>query len=481
MNILVLGGSGYVGNALIPRLLEDHHSVRSMSRSGSADLPEIVRVHQGNILEKDSCREAFDNIDVVYYLIHSMASGKGKFESLDRTAAQNTADLAREAGVKRIIYLGGLGEKSEKQSPHLRSRHEVGDILRSSDIPVTEFRAAILVGSGSISFEMIHHLVNRLPLMICPRWVNINTQPIATSDAIEYLATCLDYESTAGEIIDIGGPDILTYREMMLTVARVLGLRRYLIQVPVLTPRLSSYWVNFVTPINTAVAQSLIESLRSETVCHNTKADDVFPIQPMSFEQAVRHALHNFTLRSGDAWPRGSEYPEPFETDKSHLLTDTRTLDAAVPASQLFSVVEAIGGERGWYFADSLWTIRGFIDKLLGGIGMRRGRPDPISMHKGDKVDFWEVIDVQPGTRILLFAEMKAFGTAWLEFRVRSGDGKNSTLTQTAYFYPKGLTGHVYWYGIYPIHVIVFKGMAQAIVKYALRYTRGAGSRERKV
>jgi len=441
--------------------------VRDRRKIPADDWPDVEIVN-GDILEPATLSAAFRNIDVVYYLIHSMGAGIKRFEALDRQAAENAARAAESAGVKRIIYLGGLGTKDRSQSPHLRSRHEVADVLRSGIVPVTEFRAAVIIGAGSTSFEMIHHLANRLPVMICPRWVYTRTQPIGINDVLRYLTDCLDVSETAGMTLDIGGPDVVTYREMMLIVARILGLRRFLIEVPVLTPRLSSYWVNLVTPIKASVAQALIEGLRHETICENDDALNLFSFHPSPIEQAVRRALGGIgrSPSPGSLGTAGSS-PSWSSIDPSHFLIDRREVSAASSARDLFTAVTAIGGATGWYYGNWLWKFRGWIDKLLGGPGLRRGRRHPSRLEVNDVVDFWVVENCVPDTQLLLRAEMRVRGWAWLEFRVTQRNVESSLLTQTAYYYPRGLWGIMYWYSIYPIHAIVFRGMSRAIARAA--------------
>ncbi|PKK82150.1 MAG: DUF2867 domain-containing protein, partial [candidate division Zixibacteria bacterium HGW-Zixibacteria-1] len=431
---------------------------------------EAVEIFEGDVLKPETLPDAFDGVEVVYYLIHSMAAGQADFEKLDHTAAINVVKAANEASVKRIIYLGGLGKRDDGQSKHLRSRHEVADLLRSGNTPLTEFRAAVIIGSGSTSFEMIHHLVNRLPMMICPRWVYTRTQPIGISDVLRYLIDALDKPETIGRTIDIGGPDISTYRDMMLSVARALGLKRFLIQVPVLTPRLSSYWVNLVTPVPTQVARPLIEGLRHETICENDEARDIFQFKPLSLDEAVDRALAR--VRNHDietTWTSATSVSDLAPVDPSHLRTDRREIEVDSSDKRLFSIISSIGGNNGWYYADWLWKLRGFIDKQLGGVGLRRGRRHPVELEAGEALDFWRVEEYIPGRKMLLRAEMKVWGQAWLEFEVRPLAENRARLVQTARYYPKGLLGLLYWYTVYPIHALVFKGMVRRIAELAAR------------
>jgi len=470
-SILVLGATGYVGGRLVPRLIQHGHKVRCLVRDRGKTLDrhwEGVGIFEGDVLKAETLPEAFAGVDIIYYLVHSMGSGEKDFEQLDRIAAKNVTDTASRSGVRQIIYLGGLGRREEGQSKHLRSRHEVADLLREGDVPVTEFRAAVVIGSGSASFEMIHHLANRLPMMICPRWVYTRTQPIGIGDVLRYLIAAADKPETAGKIFDIGGPDVSTYREMMLTVARTLGLKRLLIQVPVLTPRLSSYWVNLVTPIPAQVARPLIEGLRHETVCENDDARCVFDIQPMSLEEAVQRALAK--VRDHDietTWTEATSVADQPAVDQSHLRIDKRVVEVDAPADRLFSIISSIGGDNGWYYADWLWKIRGFIDKQFGGVGLRRGRRHPDDLRTGEALDFWRVEKYIPREMLLLRAEMKVWGRAWLEFAVESLGENKSRLIQTARYYPRGLFGLIYWYTVYPLHAMVFKGMAQEIGRRA--------------
>jgi uncharacterized protein YbjT (DUF2867 family) len=471
--ILIFGATGYIGGRLVPRLLERGHQLRLLVRDPrkvSGKGWKDVEVLEGDILRPETLPPAFKDIDYVYYLVHSMSGSASNFEKQDRSAAWNIVTLCQINNVKRVIYLGGLGKRNGSQSPHLRSRHEVGDILRAGNVPVTEFRAAVIIGSGSVSFEMIHHLVNRLPVMICPRWVGVRTQPIGIRDVIRYLYESIEKPHTSGKIYDIGGPDILTYGDMMTTVADVLGLKRLLIPVPLLTPRLSSLWVNLVTPVPSQLARILIESLRHETVCESDEALRDFGFSPMDFKSAVKLALERARKHEVETvWTAASLQHEKPYIDPSHLREDIRIVDADVSPDVLFSVVSSLGGSKGWLYANRLWQIRGFIDKQLGGVGLRRGRRHPDQLIAGDALDFWRVEEYIQNKKIVLRAEMKVWGNAWLEFLIEPQGPYTSKLTQTARYYPRGLTGFIYWYLIYPIHIFVFRGMARAIVKEAER------------
>jgi len=488
--ILITGATGYIGGRLVPSLLEKGYRVRCLARdprrlSGRGwDQDPRVEIVQGDVLDRDSVRSAMQGCGAAYYLVHSMLAGERAFEDQDRAAAENFAAGAAEAGVARIIYLGGLGHRSEKLSPHLESRHEVGDVLRGGTVPVTELRAAMIVGSGSASFEMLRSLVRKLPLMICPRWVETRTQPIAIRDVLAYLIGSLEVPATAGGTFDIGGPDILTYHQMMLRFARLLGLRRWVITVPVLTPRLSAYWVNLMTPVNAGMAFALIESLAFETICEEGQIRDLVPIPRTGFDDACQWALDEVNQNAVETRWTNASLPGrglPDRTERVSLpvlapencpIRDEQRVRAEVPAPALFQQVRRIGGEVGWYYAGFLWEIRGWMDRAIGGVGLRRGRRDPATIRIGDAIDFWRVEDVVPGRRLLLHAEMIVPGDAWLEFRVEPRDDARSELIQTAYFRPSPFWGRAYWYGCFPLHWFVFSGMARNIVRAAERDAR---------
>jgi uncharacterized protein YbjT (DUF2867 family) len=475
MKILVTGCTGYIGARLVPRLQALRHTVRCMGRDprrleGRFPGTELVR---GDALDAASLAAALAGINVAYYLIHSMAAGQGDFAESDRVAAKNFAQAARDAGVARLIYLGGLGASSARLSPHLRSRHEVGEILRQYGPPVTEFRASMIIGSGSASFEMIRYLTDRLPVMIAPKWVATRCQPIAISDVLAYLIQALDRpQTTEGKVYDIGGSDILTYRDLMLEYAKLRGLRRAIIVVPFFTPRLSSYWIHLVTPIPAGIARPLIEGLRSETIVRDNSVVRDFTVQPIGFAAGVNQALdrnqsefqeHESTWF--DAYDVIS-LPGNFQRLSQGMLIDRRERECTASAAALFAVVQSLGGQRGWLYADWLWAIRGIVDILSGGIGLRRGRRSATQLHVGDAVDFWRVDAFEQERLLRLRAEMKLPGTAWLEFMVMPRD-IGSQLRLTAFFEPRGLFGYLYWYGVSPLHNAVFGGMINAIVKAA--------------
>lgn len=485
--ILVTGATGYVGGRLVPRLLAAGYRVRCLARdpgrlAGRAwPGAEIVA---GDVLAPDTLLPAMAGVSTAYYLVHSMAEGEQGFAERDRTAAANFAQAAAEAGVQRIIYLGGLGQggggaqgSQGSLSRHLRSRQEVGDVLRRGTVPVTELRAAVVVGAGSMSFEMIRYLTERVPVMVTPSWVKTPCQPIAIRDLLSYLLACLQEPRSTGRVIEIGGADVITYGEMMMIYARVRGLRRVMLPVPVLTPRLSSYWVGLVTPIPSSYARPLIEGLRNPVVVRDGSAAELFPaIKPMSYEDAVQLAVQRTTLHQVEtSWTSSlsvAPYVNPVGTTLESvegMLLERRVAEVRADAATVFRVFSGIGGRRGWLYANWTWRLRGIADRLIGGVGMRRGRRDPNTLVPGDALDWWRVEAVQPNSLLRLRAEMKLPGRGWLEFSVEPHGEGGARLSQTAYFQPTGLSGVVYWYGLYPIHRLIFSGMLAAIVRRAER------------
>jgi uncharacterized protein YbjT (DUF2867 family) len=413
------------------------------------------------------------DVDAAYYLIHSMSS-HADFAQRDLRAARTFAQAAVAEGVARIIYLGGLGKASGKLSEHLRSRQETGAALREAGVPVTEFRASILVGSGSVSFEMIRGLTERLPFMICPRWVYTRTQPIAIDDALAYLVAALETPESAGQVIEIGGHDVLTYKDMMLTYARIRGLPRVILPVPLLTPRLSSYWVHLVTPVPSTIAQPLIEGLTVEVIVTDNRAQEVFPqIAPMSYEAAVTRALSSLEASDVEtSWSdalassQGDTAPVRF-TSQDGMLIEQRQCEVDAAARDVYAEFASLGGTRGWLVFNPLWRLRGAADRLIGGVGFRRGRRHPINLRVGDAVDFWRVEAVEPGHLLRLRAEMKVPGRAWLQFQAEPLDTARTRLSQTAYFAPRGLFGILYWYLLYPVHGFMFSRMIQSVAQGA--------------
>jgi uncharacterized protein YbjT (DUF2867 family) len=482
--VLVSGATGYVGGRLVPRLLDAGHRVRCLVRDptrlqGREWLPR-VDVVAGDVLWPDGLPLALSGVDVAYYLIHSMAGGKG-FHERDVAAARGFAAAAAAAGVGRIVYLGGLGDPEAAISDHLRSRQDTGDALREAGVPVTEFRAAVVVGAGSISFEMIRYLTERLPVMICPRWVYTKVQPIGVDDLLRYLVASLEVPQSAGRIIEVGGADVRTYGNMMLGYAEARGLRRRLLPVPVLTPVLSSYWVHLVTPIPSALARPLIEGLGSEVIVRDGAARRVFPeIHPVDYMTAVRAAVS--TLESGEvetSWAdalatSGTDATPNVLTQQAGMMIERRQQLVAADPADVFAVCLGIGGTHGYGYADWAWEVRGALDRLVGGVGLRRGRRDPHDLRVGDALDFWRVETVEPARLLRLRAEMKVPGRAWLQFETLPKNGA-TLLVQTAYFAPKGLPGLLYWYSLYPVHGAIFSGMIAALAAAASRPARRHG------
>ena len=471
--LLLTGGTGYVGGRLLGRRERDRLPVRCLCR-----IPEALRwrvapgteVVRGDLLQPASLGPAFRGVETAFYLVHSMQAGE-EFQAQEREAAANFALAARQAGVQRIIYLGGLAQGDELSS-HMRSRAETGNILRSSGIPVIEFRASIVIGSGSASFEMIRALVERLPVMITPRWVNTAAQPIAIEDVIDYLAAAIRLPIERNLTVEIGGSDVTSYLGIMREFARQRGLRRWILRVPFLSLSLSSRWLTLITPVYASIGRCLIESVRHPSVVRNPNARELFAVRPMGITSAIERALANEDRPAAESrWSDARAQtggaraaPEPGRD----LLSNTQSIRVPLAAEAAFAPIRRIGGRTGWYFGDILWRIRGLLDLMTGGVGMRRGRPDPETPLPGSTLDFWRVEVYEPGRRLRLFAEMKVPGRAWLEFRAQP-DGPSTVLTQIAQFEPRGLAGLLYWYLLWPVHQVMFRGMLRRIAAAALR------------
>lgn len=476
--VVVLGATGYVGGRLVPRLLAEGHHVRVLVRDASRlegrEWKERVEVFAGDALRRESLDDALHGADALYYLIHSMRAGES-FRELDLEAAGNAARACAVARVRRIVYLGGLGDERDDLSEHLASRHLTGAALASAGVPVTEFRAGVIVGSGSLSFEIIRNLTERLPAMTCPRWVYTRAQPIAIRNVLDYLCAAMDVEKSAGRVIEIGGADVVSYGDMIRGYARARGLRRLLVPVPVLTPRLSSFWVHWTTPVPASISRPLIEGLRNETVVRSDLALRLFPgIRPMGFDAAVRRALG--TLERGGA---PSTWADSLTSSRANgaavildqsegMIRERRVREVDAPAREVFAAFTALGGARGWPGWNWAWRLRGAVDRLLGGVGFRRGRRDPVRLRTGDALDFWRVEAVVPDRLLRLRAEMKVPGRAWLEFTAQPLPGDRALLVQTAYFAPRGLSGLAYWYLLYPIHRPIFSGLCSAVARAAV-------------
>jgi uncharacterized protein YbjT (DUF2867 family) len=469
--ILLTGASGYVGGRLLPLLESRGFAVRCLARR-----PEVLRakvapateVVAGDVLDRTSLDAALEGIDTAFYLVHSMGS-TGAFEVADKEAASNFADAAREAGVRRIVYLGGLARDDEALSAHLRSRQEVGAILRASGVPLIELRASIVIGAGSLSFEMIRSLVERLPVMITPKWVNMAAQPIAIDDLLDYLVASLTIPLPASRIYEIGGAGQVSYAGLMRAYARQRNLRIRMIAVPLLTPHLSSLWLGLVTPLYARVGRKLIESIVHSSVVRDDAALHDFDVRPIGVDEAIRRALAEEERELGatrwsDAFSSSGESPAWGGVQFGSRLVDSRTIRVEATPAAAFEPIARIGGETGWYAWNGLWRLRGFLDLLAGGVGTRRGRPSRDNLRVGDTVDFWRVEAIEPGRMLRLAAEMKLPGRAWLEFEVTE-DGGGSTIRQTAMFDPVGIAGRAYWYALYPVHQLVFEGMLRGIGK----------------
>lgn len=471
--ILLTGATGYVGGRLLPLFEQRGLRVRCLSRrpdSLRSRVGAATEVVAGDVLDRVSLDAAMRGVDTAYYLVHSMGA-TGDFEREDREAANTFAEAARTAGVRRIVYLGGLGDASHQLSKHLRSRQETGQRLRATGVPVIEFRASIVIGSSSLSFELIRALVERLPIMICPKWVRVLAQPIAIEDLLQYLVEALELPDGMSQVFEIGGPDQVSYGDIMREYARQRGLRRLMIPVPVLTPRLSSLWLGLVTPVYARIGRKLVESLRNPTLVTNHDADGAFSVRPRGLRAAIERALGNedrelARTRWSDALSSAGRTPRWGGTRFGTRLVDSRTVVVPLPPEAAFAPIQRIGGGTGWYYANWLWRLRGFLDLLVGGVGVRRGRRDPLQLGVGDALDFWRVEQIEPGRLLRLKAEMKLPGRAWLEFEV-TGDQDQSTIRQTALFDPVGLTGLLYWYAVYPLHQFVFAGMLRNIARAA--------------
>ena len=479
--ILVTGASGYVGGRLVRNLVEENFDVRVLVRDKNKlkDQPwgNRVEIIEGNANKPEDLTHALKNVHTAFYLLHSINLGKD-FDEIESEMARNFAKAAEEQGVKQIVYLGGIAN-DENRSQHLASRMNTGAQLASGKVPVLELRAGIIIGSGSASFEMLRHLTHRLPVMTTPKWVSNRTQPISIRDVLYYLKKAAQLEAPVNRICDIGGPEVLSYADMMQKFAKLSGLRRrWIIQVPVLTPKLSSLWIGFVTPVPTSLARPLVESLISEVVADPKKSIDSVIPKPLegllNVETAITLALsriadHEVATRWSDAtfptapWQKAQSDPD---WAGEMLLRDSREVFTTKSVESVWEKIEAIGGDNGWYGSDWLWYLRGLLDRLFGGVGLRRGRRDSETLRVGESLDFWRVEAIEKNHRLKLYAEMILPGKAWLEFTVDTVDGK-TRVVQEAIFAPRGLGGQLYWYSVLPLHVFLFPTMLRNIVKSA--------------
>ncbi|HEX7357729.1 MAG TPA: SDR family oxidoreductase [Ignavibacteriaceae bacterium] len=479
MKILLTGATGYIGKRLLPVLLEQGHEIICCVRDKNRFPTEGIYNHSNvslfeiDFLKDINFSESIKEIDAAYYLIHSMSSNAKDFSSLEEIAANNFIKLVKQTSIKQIIYLGGITNE-EKLSKHLASRKRVEEILLTGGIPLTSIKAGIIVGSGSASFEIIRDLVEKLPVMITPKWLNTKHQPIAIRNILEYLTGVLLKPETFNNSYDVGGPDVLSYKEMLLQLAEVRGLKRFIFTVPVMTPRLSSYWLYFVTSTSYMLAINLVNSMKIEVVAKNNQLEKLLGIKPISYKKSIQLAFQKIEQNNVvSSWKDSlvSSYNDNsllqhISVPTNGCFSDKREKQILSNADQVFNNIWSIGGQRGWYYADWLWHVRGFIDKLFGGVGLRRGRTNKHEIFTGDTLDFWRVlVSDKKNKRLLLYAEMKLPGEAWLEFKITEKDGKNF-LHQTATFRPKGLLGRLYWYSVLPFHYFVFEGMAEKIVKY---------------
>lgn len=469
--ILLTGATGYIGGRLLTRLQQKGLPLVCLTRRPEtlnhrkSNNTEFIK---GDVQDRESLKTALANVHTAYYLIHSMGS-EGDFEEEDRKAAKNFASAAKECGVRRIIYVGGLGDSNKELSSHLRSRQEVGKLLVESGAQIFEFRASIVIGSGSLSFELVRSLVDRLPILIMPKWVRVPAQPIWINDLLSYLEQSIEIEVSGNQIFEIGGADVVSYRSLMEEYARQRGLKRLMINVPVLTPYLSSLWLGLVTPLFARTGKKLVNSLKNPTVVTDHKAQGLFNIKPIGLRLGIEKSINNEDLEYAET--RWSDALSSSGNEASYggirfgrRIVESRSIEIQNTKESAFGVLQSIGGAKGWFYANWIWKLRGFIDLLFGGVGLRRGRKHPLFLNAGDAVDWWRVEKIIINEELLLKAEMKVPGRAWLKFEVDISPESHSTrITQTAIFDPNGFAGLLYWYVLYPVHVLIFTGMLKEI------------------
>jgi uncharacterized protein YbjT (DUF2867 family) len=469
--ILVTGATGYIGGQLIPRLLERGCRVRYLARDASRLQSRSwfsqVEIIQCDLNDCELLRKTMEDIAVAYYLVHNMAHGQ-HYHELDSTAASNFASVASAAGVEQIIYLGGLADPNANIGSHMRSRIQTGIILRQGSVPVTEFRASLIIGPGSISFEMIRYLTEQIPFLVGPRWLHNRSQPIAIQNVLDYLLAALETPASKGKVIEIGGPQILTYAEAMLEYARLRGLTRRLLTLPVAPVRLMAYWVGKLTPVPESIAAPLIDGMRSDSVVRDDAAQKIFPdIQPMDYQAAVTCALRQLSPSQVEPLWRSSPVSE-LTIKHAGFLIDFRQLSIEASPEAAYLAFIHLGGKRGWLYLDGFWKLRGLLDRLLGGPGMR-GRRDENGLSEGQVVDFYRVEALEPGRMLRLRSELKAPGEGWMEWEVKPQSEDRVLLSQVAFFAPKGVFGFLYWYLLYPVHRLVFAGLIKRIARLAVR------------
>jgi uncharacterized protein YbjT (DUF2867 family) len=467
---LLTGATGYVGGRLLEALEASSVPLRCLARRPdylAARVAPSTEVVGGDVLDPDSLRAAMAGVSTAYYLVHSM-SDEGDWEELERRSAKVFGEVAAESGVRKIIYLGGLGSGPDL-SAHLHTRQEVGRILGEAGVPVLELRASIIIGSGSLSFEMIRSLVEKLPVMTTPSWVRVKAQPISIEDVIAYLIEAHAIPLAESRVYEIGGSDVVSYGEIMREYARQRGLHRLMIPVPVLSPRISSLWLGLVTPLYARVGRKLIEGVRNPTVVEDDSALESFTVRPRGMSESIRRALANEDREfASTRWSDANGYKKRRPRRFGRRFVDSQSVRTDVPPDAAFEPVRRIGGDVGWYYGDALWRVRGFLDRLVGGPGLRRGRRDPVDLRPGDALDFWRVEAFEPDRLLRLRAEMRLPGRAWLQFEAKPDNG-GSILTQTAVFDPTGLAGVAYWYALFPIHAAMFRRMLRNVARAARR------------
>jgi uncharacterized protein YbjT (DUF2867 family) len=477
MRILLTGSTGYIGKRLLNILAEEGHEITCIVRNLSRAKPPKAFMESVSHIEADLLYPFPPDLkgrefNVAFYLVHSMATSVGSFMEEEARSARNFADFLKDTSCRQVIYLSGISN-SQKLSKHLQSRRNVEDVLRSSGVPLTVLRAGIIVGSGSASFEIIRDLMEKMPMLIAPRWINTLCQPIAVTDVMKFLTGCMLNPNTYNQVFDIGGTEVLTYKEMLLKYAEVRGLKRRIYTTPLISPRLSSYWLYFITTTSYHLAVNLVDSMKVQVVCNDNNLKEMLEIQCFSYKEACQRALTRINLDTvasswTDAVTMGKQKSNLFnylDVPSFGILRDRRKRLITVKPDIVLNRIFSIGGNTGWYFANWIWEVRGLIDRLAGGVGLRRGRRNITDLIPGDALDFWRVLIAnREEGRLLLFAEMKVPGEAWLEFRVVKKKDGNTYLYQTATFMPKGLSGRLYWYLLLPVHLFMFRGMANSLV-----------------